>query len=79
MIVPADDADTKKLEENNSNKKGDSKGSGRLENDSSNKEASPPTASTGPVAGSIKTLQDGDGSKRLVLKLHASQARPDSG
>lgn len=72
LIVLADEGESKIKEEsdtdsNNTNdKKGDSKGSGKVEGSTNSKEGSGPT----PVSGSdadAKNKQDGEGTKRLVL------------
>jgi hypothetical protein len=91
LIVPADGGAKKRLEESNNsisnnivssnNKKGDSKGSGRAESGASSKEGT--SMASGPNATGLKSKQDGEGCKRLVLhSLNGSQWfdwQPDTG
>lgn len=71
LIVPADDGETKITEESDNDtssfndKKGDSKGSGKVEGSASGKEVSGATSVSGSDA-DVKIKQEGDGTKRLV-------------
>ena len=65
MIVPADGADRKRLQENS--KKEDSKGGGRAEGGATAKDGTTSTSATSNSSAAKSKTDAGEGAKRLVL------------